>query len=141
MALDPLNRRATRRTFIFACFEGRAAGGYAEGERIRDARTVKGAGGREGGREDRGEGPATMRHMARARPRLTRDAVQLPAASSIGSRTKPPRTERYRVAPPLRPLPVSVFPFLARCSVSLENVPLPRFLLPSASSLSPSSVL
>lgn len=49
VALDPLNRRATRRTFIFACFEGRAAGGYAEGERIRDARKVKGAGGRERG--------------------------------------------------------------------------------------------
>lgn len=138
MALDPLNRRATRRTFIFACFEGRAAGGYAEGERIRDARTVKGAGGREGGRE-RGprRGPRNnAAYGACSSPANTRCSS---AAGCIINRFSHEAAAHRALPgcspPPLLPLPVSLFfPFshVARFRSKMSPSPdsfFPQFLL------------
>lgn len=95
VALDPLNRRATRHTFISRASKG-ARRVAAERERECE-RTGKREKGREGGRKDRG--PCNNAAYGACSSRATaRDAVQLPAAS-VGSRTKA-RTPSYRVVVP-----------------------------------------
>lgn len=97
VALDPLNRRATRRTFISRVSKGarRVAGG-----------TGRGKGGSRGS-------PATMRHMARARPDERVPATHAMQFScrlhhqSVLARSRAPS---YRVASPTPPALPSLVP-------------------------------
>lgn len=96
MALDPLNRRATRRTFISRASKGArrvAAERERRKRRGREREDEEKGVGEKGGREDRG--PRNNAAYGACSSRATRDAVQLPAASSVGSRTKP-RAPRAR---------------------------------------------
>lgn len=89
----------------FACFEGRAAGGCRERKAWREngKETDGGRPGRARERKDRGPRNNAAYGACSSRA-TTRDAVQLPAASSVGSRTKP-RASSYRVVAPLSALP------------------------------------
>lgn len=145
MALDPLNRRATRRTFISRASKGARRVAAERERRKRRGRKredeEKGVGGK--GEEGRTEGPATMRHMARARPEqhamqfscrlhhqsvLARSRVhrarELPGRLSLSLfLSSPSVTCAPRIAAPLRskmrPVPssscLSCFPFPPPC--------------------------
>jgi len=125
VALDPLNRRATRRTFISRASKGARRVAAKRGRRkrrgIKREREEKGVG-QKGGKEDRG-----LRNNAAygaCSSRATRDAVQLPAASSVGSRTKPCASRARATGSPLSfPLPF-LFPVASYCRSTLfENAP------------------
>lgn len=132
----------------FACFEGRAAGGCRERERERDGieegeRETERGGYKEEGRKGGPRTPQQCAAYGACSSRATRDAVQLPAASSVGSRTKP-RAPRARAtgsplsfSPLLFPVPRIAAPLCSKmcpaasssCSAVFPLPPPPRALL------------
>lgn len=98
----------------FACFEGSAAGGYTERGRECERTAKRDAEGGRAGEDGRKEGLRNNAAYGACSSRATaRDAVQLPAASSVGSRTKP-RVPSYRVVVSLSSSSLFPSPVLSR---------------------------
>lgn len=131
MALDPLNRRATRRTFISRASKGaRRVAAERETDKGREKERRRGEGYKGKREEGRTEGPATMQHMARARPE--QHAMQFSCRLHHQSVLARSRVHRARELPGclLSFSPAPSAPCASYCrSTSFESAPCSRFLL------------